>query len=195
MLVITLAVAAAAVLLMQGRADDGGGDPAAAGPATVPATPAQPQSVTPAGAGRTAAEAPVDAAGVTPAPPESTRATQTAAAVPPHDTGGVTGTEELAPAAAERAVRVAEQFARQWSDPEPGWHARLGALATPALATALAAADPVHPPPEATGEGTVLFGAPEWARVRVPGAGGSLVLDLTMSGDGWLVSAVDWRPG
>jgi hypothetical protein len=112
----------------------------------------------------------------------------------PHHTGGVTGGDDLDPAARPHLLRQAERFARTWSTPDPSWPGRLADLADPALAAALAGAEPVRPPPGIAGAGTVLLGAPEWARVLVPTDRGDLVLDLTLTGAGWRVSGLDWRP-
>jgi hypothetical protein len=113
----------------------------------------------------------------------------------PHEASGVVGDEELDPSAAAGARQAAEQFAEIWAAPDPRWYDRLAGLATPVLAASLADAEP---PPEPgyriTGDAEVHFGAPEWARVGVPTAGGVVVLDVVVVDGHWLVSAVDWRP-
>jgi hypothetical protein len=125
-------------------------------------------------------------------PPTGAAATPPA---PPHDSSGVTAAEDLAAGQAERAMRIAEEFARRWSTPDPRWHARLRELSTPDLADALAGAEPLQPAPRFTGPGIAVFHNPDWARVVVPADRGELVLDLIRdSGDsGWLVTAVGWR--
>lgn len=92
-------------------------------------------------------------------------------------------------------VQVAEEFARRWSTPDPGWRARLRDLSTPALADALAGAEPLQPVPRFTEPGVLVFHNPDWARVVVPSDRGDLVLDLVRDGGErrWLVTAVGWR--
>ncbi len=105
--------------------------------------------------------------------------------------GVVTGAETLDGAAVPEVVRAAERFAAAWTAPDPGWPEPVRGLVTPALAEALAhAAEP--PEREITGGGFLLFDAPRWARVGVPTADGTLVLDLSQVHDRWLVSAVAW---
>ena len=117
------------------------------------------------------------------------------APVPEVDDGGVVGGETLAADQRQAAVRAAERFARAWASPEPDWHDRLAGLTTPELADALAAADPPRPVPEFTGTGQLYsYDGPQWARVGVPAARGTLVLDVIAVDGQWLVSAVDWWP-
>jgi hypothetical protein len=106
----------------------------------------------------------------------------------------VTGDETLDPAAVPDALRAAEQFAELWSTPDPQWYDRLAALATPALAEALATAEPPETARRIAGEGEVYFDAPEWARIGVPADRGTVVLDVVAVDGEWLVSAVDWWP-
>jgi hypothetical protein len=183
MLAVAIGVGAA-LLVVTLRPDGDGVDPAGhpAAPAAPVAVPELAASYRPPGAGpdhRTPGTGP---------------ATTDEAPVPPHDSGGVTAVEELDPAGAAAAARVAEAFAAAWSAPGPDWLGRMAAYATPSLVAALAGATPVDPAPERLEAGSLLHATPAWARVRVPSERGDLVLDLTLTGSRWLVSAVDWRP-
>lgn len=114
----------------------------------------------------------------------------------PHDAGGVTGAARLDPALAAAATEAAARFVVQWSTPGSDWHQRLSALATSALAAALADADPPQPPPRlAPAPAVILLSTPQWARVAVATDRGEVVLDLVRLDHGWLVAGVDWRPG
>lgn len=115
-------------------------------------------------------------------------------AVPAIVDGGVAGAERLDPAQVPEALAAAERFAALWASPAPDWYARLAPLATPALAGALAGADPPEPARELTGAAQLYLDTPQWARIGVPAVRGTVVLDLVATGGGWLVSAVDWWP-
>lgn len=187
--VLVAALAVAAVLLVPALRPDGDGDPTQPDRLAAPAA-------GPDGPRRTpASHRPPPPGHHHPDPaPSSIQPVGTATPAPLHDSGGATGVEELDPAAAAAAVRAAEEFAAAWSAPGPGWHERVATGATAALAASLAGASPVDPAPRHLGAGSLLHGTPAWARVRVPTDRGDVVLDLTLTGSQWLVSAVDWQP-
>ncbi|HEY8471568.1 MAG TPA: hypothetical protein VIL37_02910 [Natronosporangium sp.] len=162
--------------------EPGGGAPAAQQPSAPAGSPAAPA---PGGA---TADQPAPGPGSTPT------ASPAPAAEPPHAPSGVTEEEPLDPAAAAGAIAAAEQFAEVWATPDPRWHDRVTALTTPALAEALVDAVPPDVPRRITGDGEVYFDAPEWARIGVPTAGGTVVVDVVVVDGKWLVSAVDWWP-
>jgi hypothetical protein len=182
--ILAVAVAAAVVIVARMPAGEQAGSPPQPVGAAPPFTVRQPP---PAAASGVGAAAPSGAGA-----PGTPAVAFPAAAV--HEAGGVTGSEELPPGAAPAAALVAERFARAWSTPGPRWTDRVAEYASPALAAALAGSEPVQPAPEVTGHAQVIIGAPRWVRMLVPTDRGDLVLDLTDTGQGWVVSAVDWQP-
>lgn len=190
---LALAVAAIALACVCARACGGGGDepappaspPAAAGPSPAgPLAPAVPPATPPA----TPPVAPESPA----SPGPGGQAGQESPAGEAE--GVVTGVETLDPGQVPAAVRAAERFARAWVAPDARWPEPLLEMATPALADALGRSATGPPPREVTGDGYLLFDAPRWARIGVPTGDGTLVLDLSLVADRWLVSAVAWWP-
>jgi hypothetical protein len=175
---VIAAVLAVVVLVLLNRPGGEGGEPPAAGG----------RSSTPAGQPAPAAAAthPADTGVPTSSPPPE--------AEPPHEPSGVTDEETLDPAAVPGALRAAEQFAELWSTPDRQWYDRLAGLATPALAEALATAEPPAAAHRIVGDGEMYFDAPEWARIGVPAEHGTVVLAVVVVDGEWLVSAVDWSP-
>ncbi|QSB14909.1 hypothetical protein JQS43_00490 [Natronosporangium hydrolyticum] len=192
MLVLAVAVAAAVTLLVLGRPGDD--DEPGPGAETGPAAPGAPGAGWPPAEHADPPPPPPAAAPTTPARGATAAPTAPVPTVLPHDESGVTGDESLPAEAAAAAVAAAEQFAQRWVEPHPDWHDRVAELATPALAAALAAADPPQPPPSLTGPGQLLFDTQQWARVGVPADRGTLVLDLVVVDDQWRATAVDWWP-
>jgi hypothetical protein len=114
----------------------------------------------------------------------------------PHDEVGESGDGTPDPALAAAATAAAERFAAEWSAPGPDWQQRLAALSTPALASALADAEPPWPPPRVVPSPAVpLLAAQQWIRIGVATDRGEVVLDLILAEGHWLVAGVDWRPG
>lgn len=188
---LLLAVVAIALACVCARScGQGGPDPSSAPPAPAPPPAAPPPAAPPA--------APPVLAGPTIAPgsPRSPAPDGQAGQESADDAEGVvTGDETLAASEVPAAVRAAERFARVWARPDARWPEPLVDLATPALADALARSATGPPEREITGDGFLLFDAPRWARVGVPTADGTIVLDLSLVDDRWLVSAVAWWPG
>lgn len=186
---LLLAVVAIALACVCARScGQGGPDPSSAPPAPAPPAappPAAPPAAPPVPAGPTIAPG-------SPRPAPDGQAGQESAG---DAEGVVTGEETLAASEVPAAVRAAERFARVWARPDARWPEPLVDLATPALADALARSATGPPEREITGDGFLLFDAPRWARVGVPTADGTIVLDLSLVDDRWLVSAVAWWPG
>jgi hypothetical protein len=178
---VTVAVVAGAALVMLNRPGGEADEPASdvSGGSTPAGQPAPPAAAT------RPPDTAVPTVAATSAPPEME---------PPYEPSGVTEEETLDPAALAGAVEAAEQFAAIWSTPDTQWYERLAGLATPALAEALASAEPPATARRITGDGQVFFDAPEWARIGVPADAGTVVLDVVIVDGKWLVSAVDWRP-
>lgn len=182
---VAVAVAAVAVLALLNRPGDEGEPPAGRGGTPGGQSPPQAVVAHPAGPATSLDTNADGAASPIPTPPPQ--------AEPPHEPSGVTGEQALDPAAAPAALRAAEQFAAIWCTPDPRWYDRLAELATPALAEALAAAEPPATARRIVGGAEVYFGEPEWARIGVPAEAGTVVLDVVAVDGAWLVSAVDWR--
>lgn len=115
--------------------------------------------------------------------------------VPPELPSPVTGPAPPTAGPQPTAVTAAEEFARAWVSTDPRWPASLAELATPGLAEALAEVDPAAVPARAViGPGSVVTEVPGWVSVGVPTDTGTVVLHVVAVDDGWLVSAIDWRP-
>lgn len=136
-----------------------------------------------------------DAAAVD-APPPATAPAPPAGSMPDDDGALPEGTSASPTGPAQpEAIAAAEGFARAWVRGDAGWSDRLAELATPELARTLREADPATvPAATVTGPGDVLSEVPGWASVGVPTDAGTLVLHVVETDDGWLVSAIDWRP-